>query len=125
MRPRPSIKGEPMPTEMHTFSYEVEKSGDCVAGQVARVICHGSLVKQTSGDLKDAVKLLIADGGQITLDFRGVSFVDSLGLGTLVGLKVSAIGHGQCNLEIEHLSPRVQELLKLTRLTELFNSPAA
>jgi anti-anti-sigma factor len=114
-----------MPTELHTFSYEVEKSGDCAAGQVAKVICHGSLVNQTSDDLKDAVKLLISDGGQITLDFKNVSFVDSLGLGTLVGLKVSAIGQGQCNLEIENLPPRVQELLKLTRLSELFNSRAA
>jgi anti-anti-sigma factor len=111
-----------MPTEMHTFSYEVEKSGDCVAGQVAKVICHGSLVNQTSSDLKSAVKLLIADGGQITLDFKDVSFVDSLGLGTLVGLKVSASGNGHCILEIEHLAPRVQELLKLTGLTELFKS---
>jgi anti-anti-sigma factor len=111
-----------MPTEMHTFSYEVEKSGDCAAGQVAKVICHGSLVNQTSGDLKSAVKLLIADGGQIILDFKDVNFVDSLGLGTLVGLKVSAIGKGQCNLEVEHLSPRVQELLKLTKLNELFES---
>ena len=111
-----------MPAEMHTFSYEVEKSGDCAAGQVAKVICRGSLVNQTSGDLKDAVKLLIADGGQITLDFKDVSFVDSLGLGTLVGLKVSAMGKGHCSLEVEHLSPRVQELLELTRLTDLFNS---
>jgi anti-anti-sigma factor len=107
---------------MHSFSYEVEKSGECSAGQVAKVVCRGSLVNQTSGDLKDAVKLLIADGGQITLDFKDVSFVDSLGLGTLVGLKVSAIGKSNCNLEVEHLSPRVQELLHLTKLTELFNS---
>lgn len=114
-----------MPAEMHTFRYSVEKSGDDMAGRVAKVICHGSLVNKTSDDLKDAVKLLIADGGQITLDFKGVSFVDSLGLGTLVGLKVSAIGHGQCKLEIEHLAPRVQELLKLTNLSDLFNSSAA
>jgi len=111
-----------MPTEMHTFRYEVEKSGDCAAGQVAKVICHGSLVNQTSGDLRDAVKLLIADGGQITLDFKDVSFVDSLGLGTLVGLKVSAIGKGYCTLDFQHLSPRVQELLELTNLTGLFRS---
>jgi anti-anti-sigma regulatory factor len=51
-----------------------------------------------------------------------VSFVDSLGLGTLVGLKVSALHQGYCTLEFEHLTPRVQELLKLTKLTELFQS---
>jgi anti-anti-sigma factor len=107
---------------MHSFYYEVEKSGDVAAGRVAKVVCHGSLVNQTSGDLKTAVKLLIDEGGQIVLDFEDVSFVDSLGLGTLVGLKVSALHQGYCTLEFEHLTPRVQELLKLTKLTELFKS---
>jgi anti-anti-sigma factor len=89
---------------------------------VTRVICHGSLVNQTSGELKEAVKPLIAEGGRIILDFEDVSFVDSLGLGTLVGLKVSAINQGYCTLEFEHLTKRVQELLKITKLTEMFNS---
>jgi anti-anti-sigma factor len=111
-----------MPTEMHPFRYLVERSGDGMAGRVAKVVCHGSLVRDTSNDLRDAVKLLIAEGGEITLDFKNVSFVDSLGLGTLVGLKVSAIGKDNCSLEIEHLAPRVQELLRLTRLTEMFRS---
>jgi anti-anti-sigma factor len=113
-----------MTTEMHTFRYVVEKPGEDMAGRVTKVICHGSLVNQTSGDLREAVKLLIADGGEITLDFKDVSFVDSLGLGTLVGLKVSALGKDDCSLEFEHLSPRVQELLRLTNLSEMFNSSA-
>jgi len=108
-------------TDLHTFRYVVEKPGDGMAGRVTKVVCHGSLVNQTSTDLKDAVKLLIAEGGEITLDFKDVSFVDSLGLGTLVGLKVSALNKNDCSLEFEHLSPRVQELVKLTHLTELFN----
>jgi len=104
----------------HTFYYEVERTDNPGAGTVAKVVCHGSLVNQTSSELKDAVKLLIADGGQITLDFKDVSFVDSLGLGTLVGLKISSIGKDYCTLEFEHLSPRVQELLRLAKLTDLF-----
>jgi anti-anti-sigma factor len=113
-----------MPTGLHTFYYEVEQAGDSTAGRVAKVICHGSLINQTSGNLRDAVKLLISDGGQITLDFEDVSFIDSLGLGTLVGLKVSAIDTGRCTLEVENLPPRVQELLRLTNLTEMFKSSA-
>jgi anti-anti-sigma factor len=114
-----------MSSELHTFRYVVEKANDGMAGRVTKVVCHGSLVNQTSGDLKDAVKLLIEDGGQITLDFKDVSFVDSLGLGTLVGLKVSALGKDDCKLDVEHLSPRVQELLQMTNLTALFKPPAA
>jgi anti-anti-sigma factor len=115
-------KGDDMPAETHTFHYEIEKSGDATTGRVTRVICHGHLVNQTADQLKDVVKPLIPIGGKIILDFKEVGFVDSLGLGTLVGLKVSAIGAGYCSLEFEHLSPRVQELLRLTNLMQLFKS---
>jgi anti-anti-sigma factor len=111
-----------MPAGLHTFYYEVEKAGDPIEGRVAKVICHGSLINQTSGNLRDAVKLLISDGGHITLDFQDVSLVDSLGLGTLVGLKVSSIDKGRCTLEVENLQPRVQELLRMTNLMEMFTS---
>jgi anti-anti-sigma factor len=111
-----------MPTGTHTFHSEIEKSGDEATGRVIRVICHGDLVNQTANQLKDVVKPLIADGGKIILDLADVNFVDSLGLGTLVGLKVSAISAGYCTLEFEHLTPRVQELLRLTKLVELFKS---
>ncbi len=111
-----------MPSAQHTFRCEIEKTGSLAAGQVAKVICHGSLVNQTSSDLSDAVKLLISDGGRIILDFSDVSFVDSLGLGTLVGLKVSAIGKDQCSLQLQHLSVRIQELLQKAKLSEMFES---
>jgi anti-anti-sigma factor len=109
-----------MATGLHTFHHEIEKSGDPTTERVTKVICHGSLVSQTGGELKEVVKPLIADGGRIILDFGDVSFVDSLGLGTLVGLKVSALHQGYCTLEFEHLTPRVQELLRITKLTDMF-----
>jgi hypothetical protein len=37
-------------------------------------------------------------------------------------LKVSAINEGYCQLRLENLTPRLQELLKLTNLTKLFSS---
>ena len=106
----------------HTFSCEVEKFGDPTAGRVTKVLCHGSLVNQTAGELQDVVKPLIANGGRVILDFGDVSFIDSLGLGTLVGLKVSALHQGYCTLEFEHLTARVQELLRITKLTDMFKS---
>jgi anti-anti-sigma regulatory factor len=45
-----------------------------------------------------------------------------MGLGTLVGLKVSAINEGYCTLKLEKLSPRIQELLRLTKLTQIFSA---
>jgi anti-anti-sigma factor len=101
--------------------FEVESSveGDL---KVTAVKCHGRLVNQTVGELREIVKPLIAEGGSIVLDLTDVNFMDSLGLGTLVGLKVSALHQGYCTLTVVNLTPRVQELLKLTNLTKLFSS---
>ena len=104
-----------MTATKHTFSCEVEKPGN----RQTRVVCHGSLVNQTSGQLKETVRPLIDEGGQIIVDLGDVAFVDSMGLGTLVALKASAVMKGFCTLEFEHLTPRVQELLRMTKLTEL------
>ena len=90
--------------------------------KVTTVRCHGRLVNQTAGELRDFVKALIPQGGTIKLDLTDVDFMDSLGLGTLVGLKVSAIHQGYCTLELVNLTPRIQELVKLTSLTKLFSS---
>jgi anti-anti-sigma factor len=90
--------------------------------KVTTVQCHGRLINQTAGELKDIVKPLIPQGGTIVIDLSDVTFLDSLGLGTLVGLKVSAINEGYCRLQLVNLSARVRELLKLTHLTSLFSS---
>lgn len=103
------------------FSCEVESSTEDGVKKTT-VRCHGRLVNQTAGQVKDIVKPLIPQGGIIAIDLSNVTFLDSLGLGTLVGLKVSAINEGYCQLRLEHLTPRLQELLKLTNLTKLFSS---
>jgi anti-anti-sigma factor len=101
---------------------DVEKTGDPSTGRVITVTCHGRLVAGTTDVIKNTVKPLIADGGHIIVDVGDVEFVDSMGLGTLVGLKVSAINAGYCTLELKNLSKRIQELLRITNLTELFRS---
>jgi anti-sigma B factor antagonist len=90
--------------------------------RTVRVKCRGQLVAGTSGTIKDVVKPLIADCAHIILDIGDVTYVDSMGLGALVGLKVSANDRGLCKLEVENLSRRVQELVRITGLTELFES---
>jgi len=104
------------------FHYEVEKSEDPSLGPITTVTCHGRVVSDTAGQLKEVVKPLIPLGGRIRLDLTHVSYVDSSGLGTLVGLKISAVKEGYCRLELVNLSPRVKELLSLSNLTQLFAS---
>lgn len=103
------------------FHCEVENSTENGV-KVTTVRCHGRLINQTAGEVKEIVKPLIPHGGTIVIDLEDVTFLDSLGLGTLVGLKVSAINEGYCTLTLQNLSPRIQELLKLTSLTKLFSS---
>ena len=103
------------------FHYEVTTSEDENKWKVTTITCHGRLVSDTSSELKEVVKPLIAEGGRIVIDFADLKYLDSLGLGTLVGLKASAINKGFCKLELVNLSPRVRELLRLTNLTELFS----
>ena len=104
------------------FQYEIQKSGDEGTGPVTTVVCHGKVVSETSGQLKEVVKPLIPAGGRIVLDLTDVSYMDSTGLGALVGLKVSALREGYCKLELLNLSPRVRELLRVSNLTQLFSS---
>ena len=104
------------------FHYEIQKSEDETIGRITTILCHGKVISETSGQVKEAVKPLIPLGGHIVLDLTDVSYVDSSGLGTLVGLKVSALKEGYCKLELVNLSPRVKELLRLSNLTQLFAS---
>jgi anti-anti-sigma factor len=104
------------------FHYEIQKSGDETAGPITTILCHGRVVSQTAGQIKEVVKPLIPLGGRIVLDLTDLSYLDSSGLGTLVGLKVSAVKEGYCKLELVNLSPRIRELLRLSNLTQLFAS---
>ena len=97
------------------FSYEIEMSGDTTT-----VRCHGRIVSDTAGELKELVKPLIPKCRRIVLDLSDVSFVDSSGLGTLVGLKISAASAAYCTLELVNLKPLVKELLRTAKLSELF-----
>lgn len=107
-----------------TFNCEVEKleQKDTQGNRVTRVHCHGRLVSGTADQLKEIVKPLIAAGGRIVIDLADVSHLDSSGLGTLVGLKASALRQGYCILELENMTPRVLELLRITNLMQLFSS---
>jgi anti-anti-sigma factor len=102
------------------FRYEIEESTHSTGWKTTTIHCHGKLVNQTAGQVKDLVKPLLAGGGRIVLDFADLEYLDSSGLGALVGLKVSALNQGLVKLELENLSPRIKDLLKMTNLTMLF-----
>lgn len=57
---------------------------------------------------------------RIVLDLSNVTFVDSTGLGALFNLW-SAAQRKACELEIINFSPRVQALMSITKLDQVFN----
>jgi anti-sigma B factor antagonist len=105
-----------------SFHYEIEKSEDSQSGTLTTITCHGRLVAGHSGEISDLVRPLLPLGGRIVIDLGDLHYLDSSGLGALVGLKVSAIKQGFGTVELVNMTPRVLELLHLTNLMQLFSS---
>jgi anti-anti-sigma factor len=105
------------------FHYQIEDIKNEQQGFIVTTIkCHGRLVSENADELRNVVQPLILRGGQIALDFADLEYLDSAGLGAIVGLKVSAIKRGLCVLQLVNLTPRVKQLLTITNLLQLFSS---
>ncbi len=99
------------PVSNSELSFEVVKTPTTI------VHCKGRISSNTAESLKQTVRPLIPDCDRVTLDLTEVSYLDSSGLGTIVGLFVSAKKAG-CRLQLINLNPRLKELFSLTRLGE-------
>ena len=88
-------------------------------GNVFVLHCKGRLVAGQTKGLTDAVCPLIPQTKRIVLDLSGLQHTDSMGLGTMVGLYVSAKSAG-CSLELMHLSQQLRNLMGLTNLFSVF-----
>lgn len=104
------------------FHYQVEEIKNAQDFVVTTIKCHGRLTSESTDELRKLVQPLIHRGGRIALDFADLEYMDSSGLGAIVGLKVSAINRGLCVLELVNLTPRVKQLLSMTNLLQLFSS---
>jgi len=102
------------------FHYEVEGTTDDKGWITTTIDCHGKLVSENTTEFRNLVKPLIERGGHIILDFSQLQFLDSSGLGAVVALKVSSVNRGLCKLDLVKLTPRIEKLLLLTNLLELF-----
>jgi len=85
----------------------------------ALVHCRGRLVAGLCGEFYDKIHDLIPVNKRIVLDLTDLAFVDSMGLGTLVRLYVSARSAGSC-LELINLGKQIREILGITNLLSLF-----
>lgn len=70
---------------------------------------------------RECVKSLLSEGGKkIVLNMLNVTYIDSSGLGMLVGLHVSARSQG-AEMHLSNLGAKFQDVLQLTRLFTVFD----
>ncbi len=87
---------------------------------VAVVDCSGRIVFGDEAALvRETVRKLIGENKRVVLNLAGVTYIDSGGLGTLVGLYTTAHNAGGA-VKLARLTERVTDLLQVTKLVTVF-----
>jgi anti-sigma B factor antagonist len=104
-----------MPEESEkVLTFEIEHEGDPTI-----VKCHGRPVAGTTEELYQQVKYLLHQTKVVIIDLAELTYVDSIGLGTLVRLHTSARQVG-CQFKLLHLGKQLRNLIKLANLLSVF-----
>ena len=97
------------------------KLGVRVVDGVSIVDCRGRLLfGDEAGALRDTVKNLLAETKHVVINLADCTYIDSGGLGTLVGLYSSAQNNGGL-VKLARLQQRVIDLLQVTKLLTVFD----
>ncbi len=93
-----------------------DSNGITVVNATGRIV----LGEETS-TLRDSLKKLLAEGRKkIVLNLGQVDFIDSSGLGALVGLHTTAHAQG-AEIRLANVTKRFHELLQITKLLTVFD----
>jgi len=106
-----------MTSESAATAQELKLETEKISNAVL-VYCTGRIVSSTAPLLKSTVRPLIAENKRVVLILTNVSYLDSSGLGTIVGLWVNA-KRNNCDLKLVRLNERIKELLRLSNLGTL------
>lgn len=92
-------------------------------GDVAIVDLNGKItLGEASGILREELKTLMSHGVKnIILNMAGVSYVDSAGLGELVGAYTTAANQGG-SVKLLHMQTKMKDLMQITKLHTIFAS---
>jgi anti-sigma B factor antagonist len=105
----------PEPALAAVFNLEIER---CAHSAVV-VRCHGRLTAGVTDILHSQVHPLIAESKRVILDLTDLAIMDSMGLGAIIRLYVSAKSSG-CSFEMINIGQRIRQLLGLTNLLSVF-----
>jgi anti-sigma B factor antagonist len=81
--------------------------------------CRGRITTETSGLFKTEVKNWVPRSKLVIVDLSNVDYIDSSGLGTVLATYITAKAAG-CTVRLVNLTPRIKDLLQLTRLASVF-----
>jgi anti-anti-sigma factor len=91
-----------------------------VSNGVTIIDCNGRIVfGEEAAALRETVKAMIPQNPKMILNLKNITYIDSGGLGTLVGLHTSAHSSG-ADIKLANLTPRVGQLLHATELVTVF-----
>jgi anti-sigma B factor antagonist len=89
---------------------------------VTIVSCTGRIVfGEEATALRDNLKRILSSSRQIVLNLSGVAYIDSGGLGTLVGVYSSARSAG-ADIKLAGLGQRIRDVLQITKLVTVFEA---
>lgn len=89
-------------------------------GQVALVDVSGHLTFFEVGALRDSIQSLVKEQRKnILLNLSGLMYLDSSGIGELARIYVAVVKQGGV-MKVIGLTPKVEEVLKITRLSQVF-----
>ena len=109
---------QPTPETQPPFRVEVDAQPDTAVFR-----CFGRLMIESGSVLRREVEKHVKPGTRIVLDLTKVTHCDSMGLGAIIRLYVSAKSTG-CSLELINMGPTIRKLFSMTNLLSLFE-PAA
>jgi anti-sigma B factor antagonist len=93
-----------------------------ISGDVVILYCSGRLVfGDETAAFRERIRNILLGTQQIVVNLSGIDYIDSGGLGTLVGMLASTRSrHGE--IKLVRPNQRVTDLLRRTRLSTVFKS---
>jgi anti-sigma B factor antagonist len=90
------------------------------AGPISLINVSGRLTSFEIGALRDSISRLLKQRQRnIVLNLSALQYMDSSGIGELARIYVSVVKEGG-QMKVVGLSPKVQEILKITQLYQVF-----
>src|SRR5215475_4680609 len=80
--------------------------------------CIGKMTYTSAEVLRSAVRPLFPETKRVVLDLKDMTYLDSFGLGVLVGIYLSA-RRQDCQLRLINVDEQAKNLIRITHLTYL------